>query len=235
MKKLRKLLFSPKGTLAVFGAAVALLMLSSVGGARAALTYYSENHMTEIQTQTIGVTLVEKTGDAKAKDVENDGGLLTDLVPDGEALKVGYPYQETLGVRNSGQIDQYVRVTIYKYWTNKIGEKKQTLYPGYIELGLGDDWKEDESASTQERTVLYYTKPLAPGETADFVTSLKISPETATIVTKNDIGGVDYDYQDKFFEIKVDVDAVQTHNAEDAILSAWGKQVTVDGAGNLSF
>lgn len=49
MKKFRKFISSPKVTLAVFGAAAVLLLFSSVGGARAALTYYSENHMTELE------------------------------------------------------------------------------------------------------------------------------------------------------------------------------------------
>ena len=61
MEKIKKIRFSPKTTLAVFGVALALLLLSSVGGARAALTYYSENHMTEIETQEIGVSLVENS------------------------------------------------------------------------------------------------------------------------------------------------------------------------------
>lgn len=59
MKKIKKIIFSPKTTLAAFGVAVALLLFSSIGGARAALTYYSENHMTEIETQKIGVALLE--------------------------------------------------------------------------------------------------------------------------------------------------------------------------------
>ena len=63
MKKFRKFISSPKVTLAVFGAAAVLLLFSSVGGARAALTYYSENHMTELETQTIDVTLIEQTGE----------------------------------------------------------------------------------------------------------------------------------------------------------------------------
>lgn len=240
MKKMKQFVFSPKGTLVVFGAAIGLLLLSSIGGARAALTYYSENHITEIRTQTIDVTLVENGSDVK------DGVLLKNLVPkekDAEGkeiqgrLKVGNEYTEKLSVRNSGQIDQYLRVTIYKYWVKKDASgkevKQQQLYPGYIDLKLEDSWVKDEDASTQERTVLYYTGgPLRPGETIDFAKSLTISPEILDIVTSDK--DIRYDYQGCKFKVEVDVDAVQTHNAEDAIRSAWGKDVTVNGDGSLS-
>ena len=36
------------------------------------------------------------------------------------------------------------------------------------------------------------------------------------------------------FEIEAEVDAVQTHNAEDAIKSAWGVDVSVSEDGALS-
>ena len=43
-----------------------------------------------------------------------------------------------------------------------------------------------------------------------------------------------YAYQDAVFAIDVEVDAVQTNNAEKAILSAWGKEVSIDENGVLS-
>ena len=36
-----------------------------------------------------------------------------------------------------------------------------------------------------------------------------------------------YLYDGVQFRLKVEVDAVQEHNAEDAILSAWGRKVSV--------
>ena len=39
-----------------------------------------------------------------------------------------------------------------------------------------------------------------------------------------------YDYDGVQFKIEAKVDAVQEHNAEDAILSAWGKNVTVSNS-----
>ena len=43
MDKVKKMITSPKVSVAAFVLAVGLLLFSSIGGARAALTYYSEN------------------------------------------------------------------------------------------------------------------------------------------------------------------------------------------------
>lgn len=246
MKKLKKFMFSPKGTLVAFGAAMVLLLLSSIGGARAALTYYSDNHMTEINTRYIGVSLMEgKDEIAKSARSSSDQiGRGTLQLPEikketGGKAKVGALYAENLSVENSGEIDQYVRVTVYKCW-EKGGASQTDLYPGYIELGYADGWKVDTAASTQERTVLYYMPGPLAGSNGDgnggpksvpFVNSIRISPEVSKIVDSNGT----YSYQGCDFKIEVEVDAVQTHNASDAILSAWGKTVTVNGDGSLAF
>lgn len=241
MKKLKKFMFSPKGTLAVFGAAMVLLLLSSVGGARAALTYYSENHDTQIETQYIGVSLMEKgkdgpvaTSERSSSDQTGKGDLtLPEITADGKA-KVGKTYAEELSVVNSGQIDQYVRVTIYKHW-EKGGAKQTDLYPSYIELGYAPGWIVDSSATTQERTVLYYTGgPVANGVSVPVVNSITIDPAVSDIVKTDDNGVITYSYQGCSFKIDVEVDAVQTHNAEDAILSAWGRDVTANSDGSLT-
>mgnify|MGYP001028456102 CR=1 FL=1 len=229
MKKIKKIIFSPKATLVIFGAAIGLLLFSSIGGAQAALTYFSENHMTEIHTQKIDVALVEG-------DTLNPQSLLGSLVGANEKLKTGVEYGEKLSVKNTGEIDQYVRVTIYKYWMDGNG-KKRDVDPGYINLGVksGDTWgfpggwEVDTASSTKERTVIYYTKPLASGESAAFADTFSIASDVASIVTKKNGGGIDYPYQNLTACIEVDVDAVQTHNAEDAILSAWGRRVSGSG------
>lgn len=249
MKKLKKFMFSPKGTLVAFGAAMVLLLLSSVGGARAALTYYSENHDTQIETQYIGVSLVEKGSDGKdvtvatsarsSSDQVGEGKLTIPAIPvkgtDGKAkAKVGETYSENLSVVNSGQIDQYVRVTIYKHW-EKGGAKQTDLYPSYIELGYAPGWTVDSSATTQERTVLYYTGgPVAGGASVPVVNSIRINPAVSDAMKTDDNGDAIYSYQGCSFKIDVEVDAVQTHNAEDAILSAWGRDVTANSDGSLT-
>ena len=43
-----------------------------------------------------------------------------------------------------------------------------------------------------------------------------------------------YDYNGVQFRVKAKVDAVQDHNGEDAIWSAWGRKVSIDSNGALS-
>lgn len=259
MKKIKQFLTSPAATVAAFVLAVALLLFSSIGGARAALAYYSENYSTRVQMYDIGVTLEEngksvswRNYDTNSSDGswnESAGALLTQMLPKGEQLQIARKYKEELRVKNTGTINQYVRVSIYKYWTDapngeNAGEtadaaKRRDLSPGLIKLGLvntGREWLVDESASTTERTVLYYSKLLKSGETTPlFADSFSIDGMTATKVTQTTVTKdgfttitTSYDYDGAQFCIEAKVDAVQEHNAEDAVWSAWGKRVTVE-------
>ena len=104
----------------MFTAAAVLLLFSAANSSRAALTYYSENYSAEFQMFDIGVTLLENGNEASWRnytqkdDVWQEGGgeLLSHLL-DGEAggkIQPGKAYSEELSVRNSGSIDEYVRV-----------------------------------------------------------------------------------------------------------------------------
>ena len=219
---------------------------------------YSETYTSRIQMYDIGVSLLENDREVSWRDYssagdgtwnEHTGTLLENMLPEGEKLTLGRRYQENLKVRNTGTINQYVRVSIYKYWLDPQGIKMRDLSPDLIDLNLvnlGTDWIEDEEARTEERTVLYYNKLLyaegqGTSETALFADTLtiddsiakKVSQETkkegnyTTIITT-------YDYDGVSFRIEVEVDAVQEHNAEDAIWSAWGKRITVSEDGTLS-
>lgn len=262
MKRFNRFMKSPKTTVVAFGLAVALLLFSSIGGTRAALTYFSETYASRVQMSNIGVTLMEKGEDGKVREVskrdyssssngdwtESTGTLLEGMLGKGEELKLGKKYKEELSVRNTGNIDQYVRVNIYKYWVEgnkKDGEEADkivNLDPGLIELNLvntsdqGGDWLIDGEASTKERTVLYYSKLLpADSETTPFTDTLKIDNIIATKVTQEVVEEdgykkitTIYDYDGVRFCIEANVDAVQDHNAEDAIWSAWGRRVSVN-------
>lgn len=213
--------------------AVIMLLVGGIGGTRAVLTQ-SDAHNATLQMKDISVVLQEN-GD----DVEDEGELLADLLGDDTSLKVGKKYGEVLTVKNDGAIDAYVRVILYKYWTVDEG-KATNLDPALIKLGLGSDWKVDEDSSTSERTVLYYTKPLPAGEESEAVLeSITIDSKLATMVkqtrTTGDDGTItvtnEYAYNGMNFGLKAEVDAVQTHNAEDAIKSAWGKDKSALGIG----
>ncbi|GFI10765.1 hypothetical protein IMSAGC007_03236 [Lachnospiraceae bacterium] len=158
MKRLKKT-FLTKSFL-LFGAAAVLLLASTVGSTRAALTYYSENYEMRIEVPSIGVSLVENGSVAGSRNYvgnewkESGGELLQNMLSgENEKLVLGKKYDEVLKVRNSGTIDSYVRVILYKNWT-KDGEKADTeLSPDLIELNLtGNGWIVDEDASTAERT-----------------------------------------------------------------------------------
>ena len=232
MKKAKKILTSPVTTIAAFVLAAGLLLFSSIGGARAALTYFSDDYAANIQLHEIGVTLVENGAPV-------EGELLKGLLAEGEELKLGTAYQEQLNVYNSGVINEYVRVSIHKYWVDSEGEKIRTLSPELIGLNLvnlGTDWLIDQEASTRERTVLYYNKLLASqSETPLFADKLTIDGSIADRVgeTRETSGGyttitVTYEYDGARFCIEAKVDGVQEHNAQDAIWSAWGRRVTID-------
>ena len=113
-----------------------------------------------IEVPSIGVSLVENGSVAGSRNYvgnewkESGGELLQNMLPgENEKLVLGKKYDEVLKVRNSGTIDSYVRVILYKSWT-KDGEKADTeLSPDLIELNLtGNGWIVDEDASTAERT-----------------------------------------------------------------------------------
>lgn len=180
---------------------------------------------------------------------------------DTEPFKPGAVYREELAVRNAtdseasaangaSNITQYVRVTIQRYWLKPDGKdangktlwtKSSELDPALIDLHLvtGNGWVEDPQASTAERTVLYYTRPLEPGSTTPIFADTLCVDKSVLVTVRQDQaeGGTvtnTYVYNNASFQLEVKVDAVQNHNVADAILSAWGRTVTVDAEGTLS-
>ena len=211
--------------------AVAALLFGGIGSARAVLTP-SDEYIADIGTKDIALVLNEN-GSAV------EGELLSDMLADGEDVKVGKMYDEALTVGNTGKIDQYVRVSVYKYWTEE--GKRTDLDPALIKLKFGEGWVEDTAASTPERTVLYCTSKVpAGGESDPFVTAIGVDPALATMVdqTTSEDGKTittTFKYDDLKFNLEVSVDGIQDHHAADAAKSAWGVDVTVDeDAGTLS-
>ncbi len=239
-------------------AAAVLLLASAAGSTQAALTYYSETYTAGTFLSHIGVTLIENERDISWRDYiaeaewhEYTGKLLEYMLEeeDDHKLVLGKTYDEVLTVRNTGAIDTYVRVTLTKSWKDENGVKNTSLSPALIDLNIvaGENgWIIDESATTAERVVLYYTKLLPVGETTpSFTDTLRIDPSigtkvTETVETETENGKVyktityEYEYDGYTFEIQADVDAVQTHNLVDAIKSAWGVDVAVSEEGILS-
>ena len=225
-----------KNTVILLAAAVILLLGSAVGSTRAALTYYSENYVAGIQTSSIDVSLLENGAETDA--------LLANMLGEKEAIVLGKSYEEKISVANTGSIDSYVRVILTKSWKDANGVKDTTLSPELIDLNLvsGSGWVVDEAASTPERTVLYYTGIVPAGEaTAALSDEMRIDPLVGTKVietVKKDGNGTTITYVHEYDGysacIDAEVDAVQTHNAQEAIKSAWGVDVSIAADGSLS-
>ncbi len=246
MRKKRKLWAKPA---LLFPLSAVLLLMSTVGSTRAALTYYSDNYGVQVEVAGIGVTLLEN-GDRPV----TDGALLTGMTGEGENLVLGKEYEEELSVRNSGEIDTYVRVILWKSWKDAQGKKDTALSPELIDLRLNlsaGGWVIDPAASTKERTVLYYKKPLAGdpqgdgsgGITPALCSAIRIDPSLRSSVKKtvlrtdkdgNQTVRTEYEYDGYSFEVKAEVDAVQARSAADAVRSAWGVEVQIAADGMLS-
>ena len=249
MKKRKKSF--PKITVLLLAASAVLLVGSGVGSARAALTYYSENYSAQMNMQSIGVSLVENDAVVSSRDYVSDnewsgsteGTLLANMLGEDEKFTPGKRYNEAISVKNSGNIDTFVRVILTRSWQDAEGKKNTSLSPDLIELNYLTDngWVIAEDQSTPERTVLYYSNLLNSGETSKaFADTLSIDPQVATKVTQTTATEngyttitTTYDYDGLQFCVEASVDAVQEHNAEDAILSAWGRKVSISN-GSLS-
>ena len=185
-------------------------------------------------------------------DRDADGVLFGNLLGSDRYLKLGHKYKEELTVKNSGAIPQYARLLIRKYWSDDTG-KRVDRDTSLIDLELNlDDWridekyeeskKQGETINCPEMVVLYYPIILAPkGEQGDTTppatrsvtvnglaaasvhTSTTMNPDGSTTVRTL------YDYDGLHFNIEVEADAVQTHNAHSAMTSAWGVSYPVDG------
>ena len=237
MKKFRDFLSRPAVTATLLALALVLLAGSTLGGIAAAPMYESLVQDTEMNLKHIGVALYEND-----KEVPEGGTLLKDLLKrngNDPKHKNEKKYSEVLTVKNTGTINEYVRVTVYKYWKafendrpNAKLVKKPEMDANWIELGFveGNGWTIDHDADTEERTVLYYATPLAPNEISKpFLDSITIKEEATHDVTKkvDEENGVitstwTYDYNGAQFCVEAHVDGVQDHNMEKAKISAWG-------------
>ena len=225
---LKKFFSSPVVSGIALALAVGLILFGGINGVQAAPRIVSADYRAEVVLTNIETALVENDGIAEGE--EDLLGMERFRKPngidaEGHGFKIGYTYDEKLSVRNVGTSAQYVRGSVYKYWPTA-GGKRGDLSPELIKLGFVTDggWTIDEAASTRERTVLYYATPIEPGEdTTLFMNTLTIDPAVVTAVAELTDGTEGYKYEGVDFKIKATVDAVQTHNANDAMMSAWGR------------
>lgn len=207
-------------TTVLFVLAICLLLFSTVGSARAALTIQSKVLSSEIGYKQIRISLSDMTG----------------AVATAKHLVPGKVYDANVVVTNpsgEGNIDEYVRLTVYKYWVDgdsskndpKTG-KSTELDPKNITLTPTGSWSKDSSLSTDERDVFYYSSPIKAGSGIEFPFTVQISNDVFKDATYSVSGGVaktTYRYNGAEVHFEFVADGVQTHNVSDAMKSAWGK------------
>ena len=229
MKKWKKFLRTPAVTTLLLLVAVGLLGFSSISGARAAISVFSGTLNSQIELSNIGLTLMEGSSAGDMKPVSGSNSLLTHL----KGIQMGKEYGEYIAVQNSGNIDEYVRVTVYKYWKDENGKKmdyNKAFTPDLIELtyNTGGGWTEDTAARTAERQVFYYSGvlPANGGQSAPLTTAICISDGADGAVVYSNGGSIASRYKGKTFVVEAVADAVQEHHANDADgakVSAWGQ------------
>ena len=193
-------------------------------------------------TESYNTTLATSSLDIEA--VDEKGASVNDLLKGYQMLEVGKTYDEYLAAKNAGRADEYVRVIIRKYWTDKNGNKirvadkksendvvteTEAINPDYIKIaGTDTAWIKDENESAKETSVYYYKDKLSAGQmTAPIMTGLSISKDVLDHyeekVTKTDNVStvtVTYIYDDLKLNLDIDIQSVQAN--EEAIKSVWG-------------
>ena len=219
----------------LFVLAIGLLLFSAVGSARAALNVQSEILTSDIRMLDIGVELDGKGG------AVSGSALLDGMLGSDSKLLPGKVYDAPVSVKNSGIIDEYVRVVVYKYWKDASGKKTAVFDPSMIELGYASGWTPDNSNATstyKEQEIWYYTGgPLEAGDSIALLKTVMINDDILTLCTQKTVGNKIYtifEYDGAQFCVEIEADGVQTHNAQQAILSAWGKTVSVTDGGPIS-
>ena len=163
----------------------------------------------------------------------------------------GKKYEERIAARNGSDINEYVRLTVKKYWVDSDKNKDTRMDPELIKLSYGGKaynssaWAINEKEHTKESDTYYLRNMLSGGETsADLFDTLQIDAavydlgDVKTTTTHTDTNKTvityKYDYDDFTFYIEADVQAIQTHNVNDAIGSLWGVSNVSAGNGTVT-
>lgn len=223
---IKRVVQSPAFLAVLFLVAAALILIGGIGTAQSAPRIQSRDWRGEVELTDISTALVENGTVVADSNGEGDGKLLQSsffekngLAKDGSDFAVGTTYKEELAAKNDKGYEEYIRVTVTKYWVDEKGNKVTSLDPSLIDLHFveGNGWTIDHDADTPERTVLYYSGGnngiVSVGDTTtNFTDTIRIDPKVLN----------DPAYSGKEFRIKAVVDAVQTHNADQARIGAWG-------------
>ena len=243
-----------KKTLLLAATAILLLILGGIGATNAALGVFSEDYRAEFELDHIAVNLLENgkplNGDLLGEyGYSKDGNKFAKLVP-------GKIYDEEIAAQNATDVDQYIRLTVRKYWVDKDGKRDTSKDPDLIHVtynGSGynnDAWQLNEEETTAERSVYYYSNVLKGNETAkpvlnqlqidESIVPISVLDEDGkpidgvTVETKDGITSYTYEYNGYRACVEADVQALQPHNINDAIRSIWGVQNVTAADGVLT-
>lgn len=262
-------------SIALLAAAALFLAGGAITGTRSALTYQSQSYEAEFYVNHLQVHLMENDEDVcdgnNTIDTEHKatGNLATKLGYESESklgkAEPGRVYREEIAAKNGQDVDEFVRLTVRKYWvkTNEDGSiqkakngdpvKETALSPDLIHLTYGkyvegkksyDQYNKNawvrSDAETTEESATYYLKEALPGEDEKNISALLFdrvmidgAVAKAGKVTEPETGvyRFEYDYDGTAFFIEAEVQAIQTHHANDAIKSQWGvSNVKADGS-----
>ena len=225
-------------TIALVAAAMLLFAGGTFTGTRAVLNIFSPEHFLEFETDHQQVQ-IQENGKASTT-------LLTKL--EGKVV-VGKKYDEQISAKNTTtDADQFVRIVIRKYWKNAKDKKakdldKEDLNKIKLTFVNTDLWQKNELESTAEREVYYYKNVVPAGEVTEPLTK-DISVDTSVMsqyTTQPDfdpdnvpVGTIityAYDFDGYQICLEAEAQSIQTHNAQEAVMSIWGMpNVTVSGS-----
>ena len=219
-------------TIALIAAAMVLLAGGTYTGTRAVLNIFSPEHFLAFQT------------DSQAVQIQENGNAVSALLGglNGKII-AGKAYDEQIRAKNStNDADQFVRIVVRKYWKDKNGNKAKDIDKEFLDkIQLTFDnpslWQKNDEETTAEREVYYYRNIVpAGGVTEPLISKLTVDSSVAlkyTVADPDEKNVIRYSYDYDGYKICLEAEAqsVQTHNAQDAVMSLWGMpNVTVSGS-----
>ncbi len=232
-----------KNPLVILSLGILLIGVSTATATRAAIVYQTEAERVNFSTAIFSVDLQENV-DGKYVSLNDKTGLQFPEIKKDDSLKIGKKYTEDVKVVNNSNPDtgysEYVRVVVRKSWV-KDNAKQTILDPDLIKIEVADGWikAENNDKFSKEMEVYYRATPLACGEEVPFITSVTIDSEVTSYVTNVGTESAiknEYTYNGESANIELQADAVQTHNAKDAMYAAWGvkAEFTAEDDGNIT-
>ncbi len=234
-----------KNPLLVLAVGLIVVFASTIGATRAAVIYQDRAKQVNFETSKVSVDLFESSDETNRESVSESGILEFPAI--GDTVKIGEKYNEFVDVSNESKLyKEYVRVKVRKYWVKDVDgtlQKDTSLDPSLIELDIdGSKWFKNTDESTPEEDVYYLTSvlPSAKDNTdgkvlneVRFINGITINDKVTRVVNTEDALNDDgvaisgtiqnkYTYDSASFYVELEVDAVQSHNAEAAIYGAWG-------------